>query len=455
MSTDRDDNYDRYAYYRDVDGGETFARPALTQTITLADGNTLTAQGTRDPDAGVDYNTGGALSGAGYASVPNQATLDYFNQTYGTNFATPEQYMMWLYGGGSMENTSEGLMFKTPSGVANTVNQPLSYDPQGFEFGDAVLMGMGAVAGAGLTGMLPGTTNVFSGLGGAGAGVVDVGGQAIDLGGYLTGTDAGASFAGLSGGADAAWGVNARPDLGAMQAIDGSAQTIYDAAANAGLPGYDAGLTSGVAAGGAAGSTLGIPNITNGGFGLGDIFKTGSLANTLLGKVAPAALGAYGASQQADAYRDMQTQYFGLGAPYRDLLQKSYQPGFSLQNEPGFKDAMDTSFNTFMRAASAGNARGVSSGNPFDNPGAIMESQKYLMGNLGLPYLQNYRSGLSQSGQLGLGPAAQFGGNAIQSQGGVYDAVGYGLGEIFNPKKDYGIVIMDGVNNGRYKMGSI
>lgn len=46
------------------------------------------------------------------------------------------------------------------------------------------------------------------------------------------------------------------PDVAAQQAIDASAQTIYDAAAAAGVPGYDAALTSGVAAGGAAGSSL-------------------------------------------------------------------------------------------------------------------------------------------------------------------------------------------------------
>jgi hypothetical protein len=170
---------------------------------------------------------------------------------------------------------------------------------------------------------------------------------------------------------------------------------------------------------------------------LQNLMPSGSSLTSLLGKIAPAALGAYGANQQANSYQDMMNQYFSLGAPYRSLLQQSYQPGFDISKEPGYQNAMDTTMNTYMRAASAGNAQGVAGGNPFNNPGAFMESQKYLAGNLALPYLQNYRSGLSSSGQLGLGPAAQFGGNAIQSQGGVYDAIGYGLGEIFNPKPDY------------------
>jgi hypothetical protein len=170
---------------------------------------------------------------------------------------------------------------------------------------------------------------------------------------------------------------------------------------------------------------------------LQNLMPSGSSLTSLLGKIAPAALGAYGANQQANSYQDMMNQYFSLGAPYRSLLQQSYQPGFDISKEPGYQNAMDTTMNTYMRAASAGNAQGVAGGNPFNNPGAFMESQKYLAGNLALPYLQNYRSGLSSSGQLGLGPAAQFGGNSIQSQGGVYDAIGYGLGEIFNPKPDY------------------
>jgi hypothetical protein len=170
---------------------------------------------------------------------------------------------------------------------------------------------------------------------------------------------------------------------------------------------------------------------------LQNLMPSGSSLASLIGKIAPAALGAYGANQQANSYQDMMNQYFSLGAPYRSLLQQSYQPGFDISKEPGFQNAMDTTLNTYMRAASAGNAQGVAGGNPFNNPGAFMESQKYLAGNLALPYLQNYRSGLSGAGQLGLGPAAQFGGNSIQSQGGVYDAIGYGLGEIFNPKPDY------------------
>jgi hypothetical protein len=270
------------------------------------------------------------------------------------------------------------------------------------------------------------STGLMSFGGGLGGGENVLNG--MDLSGGLTNLDD-FSYSTLTSGLEGAGGAGSYavdPALGAQQAIDGSMQSIYDANAAAGMGGYNPSLASG-----AAGSI--------GGGGIMD--SIGGFINSplgsLIGKIAPAALGAYGANQQANSYQDMMNQYFSLGAPYRSLLQQSYQPGFDISKEPGYQNAMDTTMNTYMRAASAGNAQGVAGGNPFNNPGAFMESQKYLAGNLALPYLQNYRSGLSSSGQLGLGPAAQFGGNAIQSQGGVYDAIGYGLGEVFNPKPDY------------------
>jgi hypothetical protein len=270
------------------------------------------------------------------------------------------------------------------------------------------------------------STGLMSFGGGLGGGENVLNG--MDLSGGLTNLDDFSNTTLTCGleGAGGAGSYAVDPALGAQQAIDGSMQSIYDANAAAGMGGYNPSLASG-----AAGSI--------GGGGIMD--SIGGFINSplgsLIGKIAPAALGAYGANQQANSYQDMMNQYFSLGAPYRSLLQQSYQPGFDISKEPGYQNAMDTTMNTYMRAASAGNAQGVAGGNPFNNPGAFMESQKYLAGNLALPYLQNYRSGLSSSGQLGLGPAAQFGGNAIQSQGGVYDAIGYGLGEVFNPKPDY------------------
>lgn len=156
----------------------------------------------------------------------------------------------------------------------------------------------------------------------------------------------------------------------------------------------------------------------------------------LAGTLGSTALGAFGANQSANAYKDVASQYLGLGAPFRGLLGQSYQPGFSMGNEPGYKDALDQSTNAFLRQASAGKAPGVSGGNPMENPGAWGETLKYVTGNTALPALQNYRAGLAGAGQLGVaqsGPAALGG---AQASGGIYDALGYGLNSLVNPQTD-------------------
>lgn len=223
-------------------------------------------------------------------------------------------------------------------------------------------------------------------------------------------------------------------EAGASQAIDGSMQSIYDAFANAGVPGYSTGLTSGVAAGGAAGSTLAnmasnlapktaldaLSRILKGDGGLDDWLKVG-------GAVGPSLIGAYSANKQADAYRDQMDKYFGLGAPSRARFEGSFAPGFSMENEPGYKQALETAQDQFLRAASAGRASGVSRGNPFDNPGAWAETMKYVLGSTALPALQNYRNTNAAAGQLGVSQSVPFGQGQIQSQGDVWGDLGYGL----------------------------
>jgi hypothetical protein len=343
-----------------------------------------------------------------------------------TRTGTADNSRFDAFGGGYQYDPTYGWV--VPSNVANAYGD--SHDNSAMYFGAG--LGLAALPYMAATGLasfgMGGGENVLNG---------------VDLSGYMTGVDAGPGFyeptltSGLEG---AAGSYAVDPALGAQQAIDGSMQSIYDANAAAGTGGYDPSLASGAA--GSGGSSW-----------LQNLMPSGSSLTSLLGKVLPSALGYYGADKQADSYRDMMNQYYGMGAPYRNLLQQSYQPGFDLNNEPGFKNAMDTGLNTWLRAASAGRASGVSRGNPLDvnNAGASIEGQKYITGSLALPYLTNYRSGLMGAGQLGLGPSAQFGNNSIQAQGGKYDAIGYGLGEIFNPKPQ-GIVLDP--QTGQFKMNT-
>jgi hypothetical protein len=150
----------------------------------------------------------------------------------------------------------------------------------------------------------------------------------------------------------------------------------------------------------------------------------------LLGTVAPSVLGALGAKQQADAYKDVANQYLSLGAPYRDRLNASYQPGFSLMSDPAFKDALDVSSQGILRNLSA------KVGNPYDNPGAVNQAQNYIMGNVALPQLNAYRSQLGSFGQLGLNTAGSSSLQQPNASGGVLNSIGYGLGQLLNPPSD-------------------
>jgi hypothetical protein len=407
----------------------------------------------RERSYGKDYNA------AGYIEI-NPDSYNWFNQNLGTNFGSAEDYYKWIYGGGNLVSGSDllgqgydvannAMYLQTPNGVQNTVNAPLSYEPTGMEFGDLVLAGIMAGGAAGLTGMLPGTANVFApGYSFApiaeGAAVEGAAGAAAGFPANHPYWSMTADASGLTGtmtdaaGAAAGQGTTGYLPYGeaGAQAIDGMAQSIYDGFATAGIPGYSPALTSGVAAGGAAGSSL----ASMGGSALGGLtdFLKNPITQLVGGKILPSVLGYMGASNQADSYRDMFNQYFGAGAPFRQAAVNTLQPGFSMMNEPGFKDAMETAQNVWARAASAGNAQGVASGNPYENPGASLEGQKYLMGSLGLPALQNYRSWLTNAGQLGMSQAVPFGQGQIGAEGGKYDAIGYGLSEIFNPKPKYG-----------------
>ena len=174
----------------------------------------------------------------------------------------------------------------------------------------------------------------------------------------------------------------------------------------------------------------------------------------ILGAVGGTALGVYGADKQADAYKSVADKYFGMGQPYRDMLQASYSPGFKPSNIAGFNEAVDSSSNSILRRLST-------EGNPFDNPGGLMEANRYVTSNVALPAINTYRSQLGTFGQLGTNQAGQASMTAVGADKGVYDALGYGLGQITQPtssiddilKRMNGVTINTGAaNNGTLRL---
>jgi hypothetical protein len=90
-----------------------------------------------------------------------------------------------------------------------------------------------------------------------------------------------------------------------------------------------------------------------------------------------------------------------------------------------------------------------------DNPGAWAETMKYVNSSLALPQLNTYRGQLGQFGGMGLNTAGAASLGGAQTAGGGLDAIGYGLGTIFNPQPNYADIFkqMGGgfkLNNGSY-----
>ena len=103
-------------------------------------------------------------------------------------------------------------------------------------------------------------------------------------------------------------------------------------------------------------------------------------------------------------------------------------PGFDPMSIPGYSGAVDT--------ASQGLLRGLSTqGNPFGNPGGLINANKQIISGTELPAIQNYQSQNAAAGGFGSFGAAAPGAaqTAIQNQGNVWNAVGSGVGALTNP----------------------
>jgi len=145
----------------------------------------------------------------------------------------------------------------------------------------------------------------------------------------------------------------------------------------------------------------------------------------------PALFGAIGANEERNQRQDMFDKWWGVGAPSRMRYEESMSPTFDLMKIPGLQQTMDTQNDTLLRRLSAG------SGNPFGDPGGLAEVNKYVVGNVGLPALQQYRNQNSATGGFGAFSAAAPGAasGAIDASKGIWDSFGAGAADIFKPKR--------------------
>jgi hypothetical protein len=259
-------------------------------------------------------------------------------------------------------------------------------------------------------------------------------GGAAELAGGASGASGGAISSGFSGAGSAA--ANAALGLGSGSVLgDYAAPSLWQTAQNAisGTPSAKGilgaspldyiGPAANVASTGTALSRLW--NSVTG----GNSSSVGDLAK-ILGNVGAAGLGAYASNQQAGALTDLANKYMGFGAPSRDRYEASFAPGFDLSaSDPAYKGALDSTMDATLRRLST-------QGNPFGNPGGLIEANKAVVNSTALPALQEYRRLNAGTGGLAnMNAAAPATANAaIGASGNVYNAIGSGIADITNPK---------------------
>jgi hypothetical protein len=263
------------------------------------------------------------------------------------------------------------------------------------------LAGAGILAGGALGGAGAAEAAGSGGLSGAGGSVAGLPSMTMEgtLGGGL-GTASGGSGLGL-----------AAPTLGASGAGLGTAAEYSLGSGLLSGAGAGSGLTAGGALGGAAGgaSLLG---------GLKNFLPSGSDTSKLLGAALPAGLGYLGASSQADAMKDIYNQTRADRMPALNAYNSALQnPNTFYQSAPamGAVDAV-------LRKLSV-------NGNPASNPGSLSQAASYNLGGY-----NDYLRGLTPAAFGTANTEANISMNGAGADAGKYNAVGYGLGQYFNPQ---------------------
>ncbi len=141
---------------------------------------------------------------------------------------------------------------------------------------------------------------------------------------------------------------------------------------------------------------------------------------SILGAAAPGLLGAYASNQQTNAYTDLANKQLAYGEPSRARFEASMQQGFDPNSIPGYQAALDNSSQAILRKLSA------TGGNPFGNPGGLIEANKAIVAGTALPAIQNYQLLNSSSGGLtSMTPAANANQSAaIGSTGNTWNSLG-------------------------------
>lgn len=352
------------------------------------------------PNANPTAGYGGyQLSGAPLTesgATPFFSDLNSLNQAYGTSFTpgqvpTAETVGSRARGDANTASNFDNLM-------QNTAIAALAYGG-GSALGSLGAAGEAVPAGAGTAGAVP--------VAAAPAAAAPV---AAGVGGSNTGLLAGAGVAG------------ATPALaGAGGAGTGAAseEAMIQAMRNQELGSLSG---AGISPGGTAAGTP-LSRILNGTYTTADLLSVGGNAGSTL-------LGVLGSRNQGKAYGDLTNQYMGMGAPSRARYEASMTPGFDPMSIPGYSGAIDTASKGLLaRLAATG-------GNPYGNPGGMIEANKQIISGTALPAIDAYqRLNAGTGGYAGFNAAAPAAANAgINARADVYGQLGSGLAGLLSPQ---------------------
>ncbi len=420
----------------DYDGGGPADQQDAGDILTTVDGrkvdNTKLQGGeTFDADTFLKW----APSFSGWQSPDPTKDLEQFLKSQGRS-ASNINDLKWYqdnYGSMAVKFNSDGTVTYDPASRTNKY----SYEgAPGMDFGDLIKYGILAAGGAGIAGLLPGTTSAFSGLGAAApesfslsaatpefvssAGSVlpeaAAGGFSVAPGATTSALPAlGVSTPGMS---LAPW-ASATPGLdmlGPLNAI-GSAASV--AATNAAFPGT---FTPGGAIPSA--SSLGASAASSGGSALSRLLSGDATTDDLVslaGTLGATGLGAYASNQQSNALKDIADQARADRAPALNAFNSAIaDPNGWYSSAP----AMGATESVLRKLS-------VQSGNPAMNPGALSQAAAYNLGG--------YNDYLRTTGNLGLSGQdstirAQT--NAALGDTNLYNSLGAGLQQLTQPRNN-------------------
>jgi len=133
----------------------------------------------------------------------------------------------------------------------------------------------------------------------------------------------------------------------------------------------------------------------------------------------PGLLDSYMKYNQTNALKDLADKQMGFGAPSRARYEAANTAGFDPMSIPGYAGALDSTSQAVMRKLST-------QGNPYGNPGGLIEANKAIVSGTALPAINSYINQQSNAGGLGaLASAAPMTSTAaINNQAGIGTGIG-------------------------------